>query len=62
MNLLRQQIGTFCTDPDEIQAHSLLAFCLSIGHHFLAAEHDGRTPVQVRAHAAGIILNDPDQS
>nr|WP_055501892.1 TetR/AcrR family transcriptional regulator [Nonomuraea pusilla] len=62
MDLLREQISTFCTDPDEVEARSLLAFCLSIGHHFLAAEHDGRTPAQVRAHASDIILKDPHQS
>ncbi|MEU6729276.1 helix-turn-helix domain-containing protein [Nonomuraea wenchangensis] len=56
MDLLREQIGTFCADPDEVEARSLLAFCLSIGHHFLAAEHQGRAPAQVRARAAGIIL------
>ncbi|RBQ21945.1 TetR/AcrR family transcriptional regulator [Spongiactinospora rosea] len=57
--LLREQIATFCTDPDEVEARSLLAFCLAIGHHFLAAEHDGRSPAQVRARAAAIILDDP---
>ncbi len=40
MGLLRELIGTFCTDPDEIEARSLLAFCLAIGEHFLAPEHE----------------------
>ncbi|MEU4575303.1 TetR/AcrR family transcriptional regulator [Nonomuraea sp. ATR24] len=57
MDLLREQIGTFCADPDEVEARSLLAFCLTIGQHFLAAEHDGRTPAQVRSRAADLILN-----
>ncbi|RJL23009.1 TetR/AcrR family transcriptional regulator [Bailinhaonella thermotolerans] len=61
MDLLREQIATFCADPDEVEARALLAFCLAIGHHFLAAEHDGRSPAQVRARAADIIVKGPRQ-
>ena len=57
MTLLRDLIGTFCSDPDEVEARSLLAFCLAIGHHFLAADHGGRDRVQVRARAADIVLD-----
>jgi AcrR family transcriptional regulator len=59
MQLAREMIGTFCSDPDEVEARSLLAFCLAIGHHFLAAEHPGRTHTDVLAHAADLILNVP---
>ncbi|MEU8900501.1 TetR/AcrR family transcriptional regulator [Nocardia sp. NPDC048505] len=59
MGLLRDMIGTFCTDPDEIEARSLLAFCLAIGNHFLAAGHPGRTREEVRARASAIILDRP---
>ncbi|WP_067813956.1 TetR/AcrR family transcriptional regulator [Nocardia inohanensis] len=59
MELLREMIGTFCTDPDEIEARSLLAFCLAIGNQFLAAGHQGRTRAEVRARASAIILNRP---
>jgi len=40
MALLRQMIGSFCLDPepDEVEARSLLAFCVAIGHHSLAAD------------------------
>ncbi|RZQ61400.1 TetR/AcrR family transcriptional regulator [Amycolatopsis suaedae] len=57
MRLLRDMIGTFCDDPDEVEARSLLAFCLAIGHHFLATDHGGRSRVDVRARAGDIILD-----
>jgi hypothetical protein len=50
-------IGTFCPDADEVEARSLLAFCLAIGEHFLAADHGERTRAQVRARAADLLLN-----
>jgi AcrR family transcriptional regulator len=56
MGLLREMIGTFCSDPDEIEARSLLAFCVAIGEHFLAADHVGRTRAQVLARAADLLL------
>ncbi|MFF0477109.1 TetR/AcrR family transcriptional regulator [Streptomyces sp. NPDC004284] len=59
MELLREMIGTFCTDPDEVEARSLLAFCVAIGHHFLAADHDGRTRAEVLARAGDLILDGP---
>jgi hypothetical protein len=31
MQLLRDAISTFCPDPDEVEARSLLAFCMAIG-------------------------------
>ena len=59
MGLLREMIGTFCPDPDEVEARSLLAFCLAIGAHFLAADHGGRTRAQVLARATGLLLDRP---
>jgi AcrR family transcriptional regulator len=44
MQLLRDAISTFCPDPDEIEVRSLLAFCMAIGSHFLAADHPGPHP------------------
>jgi AcrR family transcriptional regulator len=58
MGLLREMIGTFCTDPDEIEARSLIAFCLAIGEHFLAADHGDRTRAQVLSRAAGLLFDD----
>ncbi|MEC3957732.1 TetR/AcrR family transcriptional regulator [Nocardia sp. CDC153] len=57
MDLLRDAIGTVCSDPDEIEARSLLAFCAAIGSHFLAADHEGRTREEVIARAGDLILN-----
>lgn len=57
MDLLRDAIGTVCSDPDEIEARSLLAFCAAIGSHFLAADHPGRTREEVIARAGDLILN-----
>ena len=56
MQLLRDAIGTVCSDPDEVEARSLLAFCMAIGSHFLAADHPGRTRPQVMARASAFIL------
>ncbi|WP_018353165.1 TetR/AcrR family transcriptional regulator [Longispora albida] len=57
MALAREMISTFCDDPDEIEARALLAFCLAIGHHFLAATHPGGRPrAEFRLRAADIIL------
>jgi AcrR family transcriptional regulator len=57
MGLLREMIGTFCADADEVEARSLLAFCLAIGAHFLAADHGDRTPAQVIARATDLLLD-----
>ncbi|WP_307798069.1 TetR/AcrR family transcriptional regulator [Actinoplanes flavus] len=63
MDLLRQLIGTFCDDPEEVEARSVLAFCLLIGEHFLAADHGDHTRSQVLRRAGDIILDrHPDDS
>lgn len=59
MALLREMIGTFCSDADEVEARSLLAFCVAIGEHFLAADHGDRTRAQVLLRAADLLLNRP---
>ena len=56
LDLLRTMMGTFCTDPDEVEARSVLAFCLLIGEHFLAADHGDRTRAQVLRRAGDLIL------
>lgn len=57
MGLLREMIGTFCNDPEEVEARSVLAFCLLIGGHFLAADHGDRTRAQVVRRAGDLILD-----
>ena len=62
MHLSREAISTICADPDEVEARCLLAFCLAIGKHYLAADHPGHTRAQVVARAAGLILRRPTAS
>jgi AcrR family transcriptional regulator len=57
MQVLRDAINGFCADPDEVEARCLLAFCLAIGRHLLAADHPDRTRDQVVARAADLILD-----
>lgn len=57
MQVLRDAIGTIRADPEEVEAWSLLAFCMAIGNHFLAADHPGRTREQVMARASALILD-----
>ncbi|WP_433464174.1 TetR/AcrR family transcriptional regulator [Spirillospora sp. CA-128828] len=61
MQLLRDAISTFCPDPDEVEARSLLAFSAAIGSNLIAADHPGRTRAQVIARAGDLILNRPPQ-
>ena len=56
MAYLRATIATFCPDPDEVEARSLLAFTLAIGHHFVAADHRPRSRAQVLDRATETIL------
>ena len=56
MGLLREMIGTFCTDPDEVEARSLLAFSLGIGQHFVAADHGSRSRADVLERATRTLL------
>jgi len=62
MAVLRQMIGTFCADADEVEARSLLAFCVAIGEHFLAADHGDLTRAQVLTRAADLLLNRPTKT
>ncbi|TWF93863.1 TetR/AcrR family transcriptional regulator [Saccharopolyspora dendranthemae] len=59
MQLLRDAISTRCSDPEEVEARSLLAFCAAIGNHFLAADHPGQTRAQVLARAGDLLLQPP---
>ena len=59
MTLLRETIGEFCSDADEVEARSMIAFCVAIGEHFLAADHGGRTRAQVLARVTGLLFDGP---
>lgn len=47
MDGLRSLFGTFCADPDEVEARSMLYFSLLIGNHSIAADHRGRSRADV---------------
>jgi AcrR family transcriptional regulator len=53
---LRSQFRLICADDDETEARSMLAFSLVIGHHFMAADHPGRTHAEVLELAATWLL------
>lgn len=59
MQLLREAISTVFSDPEEVEAHCLLAFCMAIGIHLFAADHPGYTSAQIRASASALILDQP---
>ena len=47
MEYLRSLFAQFCTDENDVEARSMLAFSLFIGSYFIAAEHSGKTRSQV---------------
>ena len=47
MDGLRSLFETFCSDPGDIEARSLLCFSLLIGNHFIAADHGARSRADV---------------
>ncbi|WP_206685856.1 TetR/AcrR family transcriptional regulator [Kribbella qitaiheensis] len=59
MDFLRAMFGTFITDPDEIEARSILAFALAIGRHFIALDHPGRTRLEAIQLAGEHLLRPP---
>ncbi|MFI0486235.1 TetR/AcrR family transcriptional regulator [Actinomadura sp. 9N215] len=59
MGYLRTLFGAYLDDPDEIEARSTLAFTLAIGHHFMAADHEGRTEREAMRLASEYILRPP---
>jgi AcrR family transcriptional regulator len=56
MEYLRELIGSFCPDADDVEARSLLAFSLAIGNHFVAADHGPLSRADVLERAMERIL------
>lgn len=56
MDYLRSLFGAICSDEDEVEARSTLAFSLVIGHHFLAADHGARSHADALGLAARWLL------
>jgi AcrR family transcriptional regulator len=61
MNYLRAQFRSFVTDPDEVEARSIMAFTLAIGCHFLAADLAGPSKGEAVARAGRRVLFRPPQ-
>ena len=56
MDYLRLLFGAICSDQDEAEARSTLAFSLVIGHHFMAADHGARSHADVLELAARWLM------
>lgn len=56
MEYLRSLFATICSDPDDVEGRSMLAFSLLIGDHFMAADHEGRTRTEVLELAMNTLL------
>ena len=56
MEYLRVLFGALCPDEEEVEARSVLAFSLVIGHHFMAADHGARSHADVLELAARWLL------
>jgi AcrR family transcriptional regulator len=59
IDYLRSLFGTFISDPDEVEARSVLAFSLVIGQHLLATDHGGRSRTEAVALAGTLLLATP---
>jgi AcrR family transcriptional regulator len=56
MEYLRTLFGAICADEAEVEARSVLAFSLIIGHHFMAADHGSRSHADALDLAATWLL------
>lgn len=57
MGWLRSLFGQFCTDEDDIEARSMLAYSLLIGSYFIAAQHGDRTRKEMMQLALDRLLS-----
>jgi AcrR family transcriptional regulator len=58
MDYLRSLFSQICTDEDEVEARSLLAFSLYIGNHFVVADHGNKTRSQVLQLAGTLLVRE----
>jgi AcrR family transcriptional regulator len=58
MEYLRSLFGQFCTDEDDVEARSMLAFSLFIGSYFIAARHPEKTRSEVLQIAIDRLLGE----
>jgi AcrR family transcriptional regulator len=43
MDYARSLFAVFCSDEDDVEVRSMIAFSLAVGNHFLAADHGSRS-------------------
>jgi AcrR family transcriptional regulator len=58
MAWLRSLFGQFCTDEDDVEARSMLAYSLLVGSYFIAAQHAGKTRRQMLQLAVDRLLSE----
>ena len=56
MDYLRLLFGAICRDEEEVEARSMLAFSLVIGHQFMAADHGAHSHADVLELAARWLM------
>ena len=56
MDYMRSLFGAFCPDEADVEARGLLALSLSIGNHFIAADHGARSRADVLELAMARLL------
>ena len=56
LDYLRLLFGAICPDEAEVEARSILAFSLVIGHHFMAADYGTRSRADALDQAASWLL------
>ncbi|GAA0454994.1 hypothetical protein ACFQ2B_39850 [Streptomyces stramineus] len=57
MHYLRSLFGSFCPDPGEVEARSLLGFSLRIGCHLIASDGgEGYDRARVMGRARELLL------
>ncbi len=57
MEYLRSLFSALWTDEAEVEARSVLAFSLAIGHHFMAADHGARNRAEALELAVAQLLH-----
>lgn len=56
MAWLRSLFDQFCTDENDVEARSMLAYTLLVGSYFIAAQHDGKSRAQMLQLAVDRLL------
>jgi AcrR family transcriptional regulator len=49
MDYMRKLFGDLCSDAEEVEVRCLLAFCLFVGNHFVAADHGAYSRAEIVA-------------